>query len=115
GRGEVKLDAVRNVSAATSDDFGGVMQIFKTRVHARKQIRFLDSYVFSLDFRKRGHGLHFVRTAYVWNNRPQVEFKLDGVLSIRIGAYVLANLPPLIDVGVGVTATTLPTAGSRVF
>ena len=43
----------------------------------------------------------------------KIQFKLDGVLRVGVGTEFAAVLPPRVDVGFGITGTTLRAAGSR--
>ena len=106
-RGEIKFDAVGNVSALGAHDFGGVMQILEARVHARQQIRLLNGHMFPLHFRQRHHRLHFIGPGHMRNHGRQIEFQFDGVLSVRVGADLAAILPPGVDIGVRISRATL--------
>ena len=91
------------------------MQIFEARVHARQQIRLLNCHALSFHFRERHHRFDFVRPGDVRDDSCQVELKLDGVFRVGISAYLTAIFPPRVDVGFGITGTTLRAAGSRPF
>ena len=49
------------------------------------------------------------------NNGREIQLQLDRILSVGIGSEVVAILPPLFDVGVGVTGAAFRAACSRAF
>jgi hypothetical protein len=46
GRRQIEFDTIGDASAARANDFGGVVQIFEARVHARQQICLLNRHMF---------------------------------------------------------------------
>ena len=103
GRREIKFNAVGDLSAASADYFGSVVQIFEARVNTRQQIRLLDRDAFSLHLRKRDHRLHFVRSGDMRHDAREIQFQLDRVFRVRISANIASVLPPIVDVGVAIT------------
>ncbi len=112
---KIEFNTFGDASAPGANDFRGVAQIFEARVHAREQIRLLDRHVFTFHFRQRNHRFYFVRPGHMWNDRLEIEFKLDRILGVGIGAEFAAIFPPLLDIGVCVTGPALRAARSRAF
>ena len=69
--------------------------------------------MFPLHFRQRHHRLYFVRPGHVRNDCGEIEFKLDGVFRVGVGAQLASILPPIVDIGLCVTGATLRAAFSR--